>query len=145
MSTAVTMTVTHPQPALGFKKLGPRASSDLLQYLTQLYRPLLTHRPDDGCSKHFWNIGQLLPDYTALHPRRQPSSYSPWESEISPTLHLPFTHSLPLSSRQITRRLTAELKINVFQPFSKEVPAISTSFGDLSSKLTTHPIFCRRL
>jgi hypothetical protein len=29
--------------------------------------------PDDGGSKHLWNVGKL-PDYTALQPRRQPSS-----------------------------------------------------------------------
>jgi hypothetical protein len=34
-------------------------------------------RPDDGGSKDLWNFGKLLPDYTALQPRRQPSSYSP--------------------------------------------------------------------
>jgi hypothetical protein len=33
-----------------------------------------THRPDDGGSKDLWNVGKLLPDYTALQPRRQPSS-----------------------------------------------------------------------
>jgi hypothetical protein len=31
--------------------------------------------PDDGGSKYFWNVGKLLPDYTALQPRRQPSQY----------------------------------------------------------------------
>jgi hypothetical protein len=31
-------------------------------------------RPDDGGSKDLWNDGKLLPDYTALQPRRQPSS-----------------------------------------------------------------------
>jgi hypothetical protein len=31
------------------------------------------HRPDDGGSKDLWNVGKLLPDYTALQPRRQPS------------------------------------------------------------------------
>jgi hypothetical protein len=36
---------------------------------------LLTHRPDDGGSKHLWNIGKLLPDYTAQQRRRHPSSY----------------------------------------------------------------------
>jgi hypothetical protein len=30
--------------------------------------------PDDGGSKDLWNTGKLLPDYTALQPRRQPSS-----------------------------------------------------------------------
>jgi hypothetical protein len=32
------------------------------------------HRPDDGGSKDVWNVGKLLPDYTALEPRRQASS-----------------------------------------------------------------------
>jgi hypothetical protein len=35
----------------------------------------LTHRPDDGGSKDL-NVGKLLPDYTVLQPRRQPSSAS---------------------------------------------------------------------
>jgi hypothetical protein len=38
---------------------------------------------DDGGSKDLWNVGKLLPDYTVLQPRRQPSSYSPpWEPQI---------------------------------------------------------------
>jgi hypothetical protein len=42
------------------------------------------HRPDNGGSKHLWNVGKLLPDYTAQQTRRQPSSYSPpWEPQIS--------------------------------------------------------------
>jgi hypothetical protein len=33
----------------------------------------------------YWNAGKFLPDNTAEHPRRQPSSYLPqWEPEISP-------------------------------------------------------------
>jgi hypothetical protein len=32
------------------------------------------HSPDDGGSKHLRNVGKFLPDYTAQHPRRQPSS-----------------------------------------------------------------------
>jgi hypothetical protein len=39
---------------------------------------------DDGGSKFLWNVGQYLPDYTAEHPRRQPSlvnSYV-WEQEM---------------------------------------------------------------
>jgi hypothetical protein len=43
--------------------------------------------PDDGDRKHLWNVGKLLPDYTAQQPRRQPSSYSPqWEPEIADTI-----------------------------------------------------------
>jgi hypothetical protein len=34
----------------------------------------LTHRPDGG-SRRLWNVGELLPDFTAEQPRRQPSSY----------------------------------------------------------------------
>jgi hypothetical protein len=30
-------------------------------------------RDDDEGSKHLWNVGKLLPDYTAQQPRRQPS------------------------------------------------------------------------
>jgi hypothetical protein len=45
---------------------------------------VVSHHPDDGGSKHLWNVGKLQTDYTAQHPRRQPSSYSsPWEPEIS--------------------------------------------------------------
>jgi hypothetical protein len=37
---------------------------------------------DEG-STHFWNVGLLLRDYTALYPIRLSSSYSPpWELEI---------------------------------------------------------------
>jgi hypothetical protein len=31
---------------------------------------------DDGGSKHLWNVGQFLPDYTAQRPRRQSLSFS---------------------------------------------------------------------
>jgi hypothetical protein len=40
-------------------------------------------RLEDGGSKHQWNVGKLLPDYTALHLRRQPSSHIPPENLIS--------------------------------------------------------------
>jgi hypothetical protein len=44
------------------------------------------NRPNVGGSKHLWNVGKILPDYTALQFRRQQSSYSPmWEPEIQPT------------------------------------------------------------
>jgi hypothetical protein len=45
---------------------------------------LLTHHPDDGGSKHLWNVSKLLPDYMTQKPRRQSSSYSlPWAPQIS--------------------------------------------------------------
>jgi hypothetical protein len=38
--------------------------------------------PDDGGRKN-GNVGKFIPDYMALQPRRQPSSYSlPWKPEI---------------------------------------------------------------
>jgi hypothetical protein len=44
-------------------------------------------RPDDGGSKHLWNVCQFVQDCKAQQPRRQPSSYStPWEPEVSPSL-----------------------------------------------------------
>jgi hypothetical protein len=43
------------------------------------------HQVDVRGSKHLRNVGQVKPDNTAQHPRRQSSSYSsPWETEISP-------------------------------------------------------------
>jgi hypothetical protein len=44
---------------------------------------LVGDRPDTGGSKYLWNVGKLLPDYTALQPRWHPSSFSPpWEPQI---------------------------------------------------------------
>jgi hypothetical protein len=34
----------------------------------------LHHLPDEGGSKHLWNVGQYLPDYMAQHPKSQLSS-----------------------------------------------------------------------
>jgi hypothetical protein len=46
-------------------------------------RTQLPHLPRDGGNKDLWDVGKLLPDYMALQPRRQPSSYSPpWEPQI---------------------------------------------------------------
>jgi hypothetical protein len=44
---------------------------------------LSTHRPDDGGSRNLWNVSKLLPDHTALQPRRQPSlNTRTWEPKI---------------------------------------------------------------
>jgi hypothetical protein len=43
---------------------------------TKLSRIWGSDRPDDGGSKDLWNVGKLLPDYTALKPRRQPSPHT---------------------------------------------------------------------
>jgi hypothetical protein len=43
-----------------------------------------TYHPEDGGSKHLWNVSQFLPDHTVQYPSRQSSSYSPlWETETS--------------------------------------------------------------
>jgi hypothetical protein len=50
---------------------------------TSIIRAIFTHCPDDGGRKYLWNVGKLLPDYSVLQPRRQPSSYSlSWEPQI---------------------------------------------------------------
>jgi hypothetical protein len=43
-------------------------------------RWVMSYRPHDGGSKHLWNAHKLVPDYTAHHPRRQPSFFLkfPW-------------------------------------------------------------------
>jgi hypothetical protein len=46
-----------------------------------LYCP--THHPEVGGSKDPWIFGKLIPIYTALQPRRQPSLYSSqWEPQV---------------------------------------------------------------
>jgi hypothetical protein len=43
--------------------------------LVEIYHRFRGHRPVDGGSKDLWNVGKILPDYTPLQPRRQPSSF----------------------------------------------------------------------
>jgi hypothetical protein len=63
------------------------------------------HRPDFGDSKHLWNFGKLLPDYTAQHPRRQSSSYSPpWEPEISPEIRSVSGYSISKQKTECSQR-----------------------------------------
>jgi hypothetical protein len=45
------------------------------------------YRPDDGGSKDLWNIGKLIPDYTAIQPLRQPSSTFIPFSFLSSVIH----------------------------------------------------------
>jgi hypothetical protein len=47
---------------------------------------------------HLWNVGILLPDYTAQQPRRQSSSHSPpWEPEVSRRFLAYLTMLFPLN------------------------------------------------
>jgi hypothetical protein len=57
-------------------KLRVHALDDWFLYHGPFPVARLTHRPDDGGSKDFWNVGKLLPDYTVLQPRRQQSSWA---------------------------------------------------------------------
>jgi hypothetical protein len=42
----------------------------LLDIVGNLFKKILRmYHPDDGVSKHLWNVSKLLPDYTAQHPR----------------------------------------------------------------------------
>jgi hypothetical protein len=43
-----------------------------------------SHRPDVGSCKDLCNVGKLLPDYTALQPRRQPSTTGKFVIVIAP-------------------------------------------------------------
>jgi hypothetical protein len=71
-----------PDPTPFWSSQGSALTGSFL-YLKLISRAQLTHLPHDGGSKDLWDIGKLLPDYTALQPRRQPSSYSPpWEPQI---------------------------------------------------------------
>jgi hypothetical protein len=40
--------------------------------------------PDDGGSKHLWNIGQYLRGYTAQYPSISISEMFQWLSDIAP-------------------------------------------------------------
>jgi hypothetical protein len=65
-------------------KRKPPNTSHKRHKMTVLVRGLngsvVSTRSEDGC---FVEVYKLLPDYTALQPRRQPSSYSPpWEPQI---------------------------------------------------------------
>jgi hypothetical protein len=41
------------------------------------FLPRLTYCPDDGGSTDLWNVGKLIPVYTAPQTKRKPAPYSP--------------------------------------------------------------------
>jgi hypothetical protein len=56
-------------------------------WVVELCSPVeVYHCPDDGGSKDLWNFGELLPDYMALQPRRQPSSMLEDDDDYQRTL-----------------------------------------------------------
>jgi hypothetical protein len=86
-------------------RVGWYKSNDVWKVLeVSINRAIISH--DEG-SKHLWNVGKILPDYTEQHPGRQSSSYSPpWEPQISPIILLPSifhfrSNFIPQFSRQI--------------------------------------------
>jgi hypothetical protein len=46
----------------------------LLPFISTVFSARLHSLPDDGGSTDLWNVGKLIPVYTVLQPRRQPSS-----------------------------------------------------------------------
>jgi hypothetical protein len=72
---------------------------------------------DDGGSKHFWNVGHYLPDYTVQHPRRQPSSYSsPWEPKILPSFDVFAAHT----KRQLEDYMAMYPKVKIVRATKRE-------------------------
>jgi hypothetical protein len=65
------LTVVSTKMAV-FWVLAPCSLVEIYQRLRGPWCP--HHGPDDGGIKDLWDVGKLLPDYTALQPRRQPSS-----------------------------------------------------------------------
>jgi hypothetical protein len=62
-------------------ELHTRQHENLKSHIVNLYGELLyTNLPDDGGSKHFWNVGRHSIKNTEIHPRIFWASYSPpWE------------------------------------------------------------------
>jgi hypothetical protein len=52
------------------------ALTDRFLYLRSIPHVWHTHHPNDGSSEDHWNVGKLLPVYTALQPVRQASSFT---------------------------------------------------------------------
>jgi hypothetical protein len=52
-------------------------------YDVLVWKAKLTHRPEDGGSRHHRNVGKFLRDYTKQHPRRKTSS-----SDISEIINI---------------------------------------------------------
>jgi hypothetical protein len=79
--------------------------------------------PDEGSSRYLWNVGKLLPDYSALQPRRQSSSYSlPWEHPI-----LQITNVYVGSRRPYTGNTMSEIRDDFQARFHKDLPRKETT------------------
>jgi hypothetical protein len=105
--------------------------------MVEVYHRFRGHRcvhhqgDDDGGSKDLSNVGELLPDYTAQQPRRQPSSYSPpWEHQILLVLKvlLLFTHWITKFIKIIFKNLI---------PTTKKIPRYRHQLITLFKETTT--------
>jgi hypothetical protein len=85
-----------------------------------------THRPDDGGSKHLWNVCKIVPYYTAQQPRRQLSSSSPpWEPEISVNKCLLYSEYI----QYIPQNQFVKIKEKAFQHRGTHYISGETKFG----------------
>jgi hypothetical protein len=90
----------------------------------QEYNYKLNHRPDDGGSKHLWNVGKLLPDYTAQQPRKQPTSYWLYSQDCLPSMNEMKTSVLPLNSTlkqtEVVKVLSTHLSPTFFRKICRD-------------------------
>jgi hypothetical protein len=78
----------YDDPAQMTPSISTEEFSSLFEVLNILkWRNEIETGPDDGGSKHLWNVCQFLPDNMVHHLTRWSYSHSsPWEPEISPTM-----------------------------------------------------------
>jgi hypothetical protein len=69
--------------------------------------------PDDGGSKHLWNVGKRLSAYTAQHPRRQTSSYSPSWSLKS---HFVAADNMKYDTQNMEAACSSETGLSIYKP-----------------------------
>jgi hypothetical protein len=61
------------RPTLVSGRISSVTRTQLAKYIYQGDKHL--ECPDEGGNKHLWNVGKLLPGYTAQQPKRQSSAY----------------------------------------------------------------------
>jgi hypothetical protein len=127
-----------------------RTSETLVNFYqtTRRYNPedsrLRTHRRENLKSY----VGQFLRDYTAQHPRRHSSSYSPsWEPEISTKLDPDYCHKNRLNktnsteSRVLFEKLTVAYLVKKFATFHEAPMSNTCSQGPASDPYSESPEF----
>jgi hypothetical protein len=98
------------------------------------------NRPDDGGSKYIWHMGQFLPDYTAQHPKRQPSLSAELPQCLGTTLWKwmgcggEFSHIFNQGTRQwwvvsSTLRLSYPRRKNPRYPLDRRLCELRSRYG----------------